>query len=62
MSELIAKMEKLCTKAGHSFAPQQLVVVLENMTEEVKSQLIYQATFLLETLSLVCDPLVNRST
>jgi hypothetical protein len=50
VAELTSKLDKLCTKANYSFTPQQLVAVLDNMTEEVNSQLMYQATFLLEYL------------
>jgi len=50
VTELIAKLDRLCTKAGCSFTPQQLVAVLDNMTDELNSQLIYEATFFLEIL------------
>jgi hypothetical protein len=53
LSELIAKMERLCSKAGYSYSPQQLVAVLENLTEEVNSKSVYHATFFLEMLGKI---------
>jgi hypothetical protein len=48
LNELLAKLDKICTCAGHSFTPQQLVSVLGDMTTEADSRLIYVSTCILE--------------
>src|SRR6185312_15150692 len=50
VTELIGKLDRICTRAGHRFTPQQLISVMDNMTEEVRSKLIYHASYFLELL------------
>ena len=48
LSELIAKLDKICTTAGYRFAPQEFVAVLDNMITEVNSRMIHVAPCILE--------------
>lgn len=53
LSELLGKLENLCTKAGYSFSPQELSAVLVSMIEELRSRLQYHSTYLIELLGNV---------
>lgn len=48
LSEMLAKLNTLCRKAGYQLQPQELVAVLRGMVEEVRNRLHYHATFVLE--------------
>lgn len=48
ITELIAKLDSLCVRAGYSFTSQQLIAVLHSMVEEVRSRLMYHSTYILE--------------
>ena len=50
LSDLLGKLETLCSHAGYKFSPQELSAVLTTMIEEVRSRLQYHATYLLELL------------
>ena len=53
LSELLGKLDNICTKAGYSFSPQELSALLASMTEEVRSRLQYHSTYLIELLGHV---------
>jgi hypothetical protein len=50
LSDLIRRLDDLCTKSGHQFTPQELVAVLSALTEEVDNRLIARSAHVLSYL------------
>lgn len=50
LSDLLSRLEKICSAAGYKFEPQQYPAVLDSMAAEMTNRLNHSATYLLEML------------